>query len=112
LPAPIVVAAVDVQLARQHWEDGVRRVERARSDPAAYARLSAQVELVVVELRRRVGLTFTLAELARAYDHAERWARDVLYDARDDDDAAPVEAATVADAAFHRYARHASDYTP
>ena len=112
MPAPIVVAAVDVQLARQHWEDGARRVERARSDPAAYARLSAQVELVAAELRRRVGLKFTLTELARTYDHAEDWAREVLDDARDVDDPAPVEAATVADAAFHLYARHASDYTP
>jgi hypothetical protein len=102
---------LDVQLARQHWEDGRRRIERARSDPAAYARLSAQVELVAAELRRRVGLTFTLAELAAAYDGADDWARVVLEDAREEGEP-PAETATITDAAFHLYARGASDYTP
>lgn len=102
---------MDVQLARQHWEDGLRRIERARSDPVHYARLNAQVELVAAELRRRVGMTFTLADLARAYDRADDWARDILHDARDED-APPPDTASVADAAFHRYARGASDYTP
>ena len=102
---------MDVQLARQQWEEGRRRIERARSDRDAYERLQAQVELVAGELRRRVGQTFTLEELARAYDRAEDWAREVLDDARDDD-APPPEAATIADAAFHLYAHGASDYAP
>jgi len=100
-----------VQLARQQWEDGRKRIERLRADPETYARLSAQVELVAAELRRRVGLTYTLDELARAYDGADDWARDVLDDAREDD-APPPETATIADAAFHLYARGASDYVP
>jgi hypothetical protein len=102
---------LDVQLARQQWEDGRRRIERLRADPEAYARLAAQVELVAAELRRRVGLTYTLDELARAYDDADDWARDVLDDAREND-APPPETATIADAAFHLYARGASDYVP
>jgi hypothetical protein len=102
---------LDVQLARHQWEDGRRRIEQARSDPEAYARLTEQVELVAAELRRRVGLTYTLAELAQVYDRADDWARDVLDDARDED-APPPDTATVADAAFHLYARGASDYTP
>jgi hypothetical protein len=107
----MIGAALDVMLARQQWEEGRRRIERVRSDPVAYARLAAQVELVARELRRRVGQTFTLAELARVYDGAEEWARDVLDDARADD--APVpETATIADAAFQLYARGASDYAP
>ena len=109
--APMIGAAVDVQLARQQWEDGRRRVERARSDPAAYARLSEQVEWIAAELRRRVGLIYTLAELAEFYDRADDWARVVLEDARDED-APPPETAMVTDAAFHNYARGASDYTP
>jgi hypothetical protein len=102
---------LDVVLARQQWEDGRRRIEQMRSDPVAYARLAAQVELVASELRRRVGQTFTLAELARAYDGADDWARDVLDDAREED-APPPDTATIADAAFQLYARGASDYTP
>ena len=71
----MILPAVDVELARQQWEEGSRRVERARGDPPAYARLTAQVELVLAELRGRVGQRFTLAELAVAYDDAVEWAR-------------------------------------
>ena len=102
---------MDLELARQQWEEGRRRIERVRSDPAAYARLTAQVELVASELRRRVGQTFTLAELARAYAGADDWARDVLDDAREEE-GPPPETGTIADAAFHLYARGASDYAP
>ena len=90
---------MEVQLARQQWEDGRRRIEQLRSDAAAFRRMTAQVDLVVAELRGRVGQTFTLAELAAAYDGADDWARDVLDDAREED-APPPDTATVADAAF------------
>jgi hypothetical protein len=107
----MIGAAVDVQLARQQWEDGRRRIERARSNASAYARLNAQVELVASELRKRVGQTFTLEELAAAYDRAEDWARDLLHEARDED-APPPETPTITDAAIDRYARCARDYAP
>ena len=63
------------------------------------------------ELRRRVGGTFTLAELAAAYADAERWVRAVVADR------APVPSwprflSVVQDAAFHLYARGAIDYEP
>jgi hypothetical protein len=58
-----------------------------------------------------VGQVFTLAELAEAYDGADDWARELLDEA--DPDAPPAtEPGTVADAAFHLYARGASDYRP
>jgi len=100
----------DVELARQQWEDGNRRVEATRSDPAHYRALMSSVDLLVAGLRKRVGQTFTLEELARAYDGADDWARAIL-DA--DPEAPPTPAAgTLADAAFHLYARGASDYRP
>ena len=46
---------VEIELARQQWQDGSRRIERARSDPALYARLHSQVDVVIAELRRRIG---------------------------------------------------------
>ena len=68
--------------------DGGRRRERAAGlggrlaplqeesrDRGHAERLSRQVEVVTDELRRRVGGTFTLAELATVYADAERWAR-------------------------------------
>ena len=102
---------MEVELARQQWQDGNRRVERTRVDHARYVRLAEQVDLVVAGLRERVGQVFTLAELAAAYDAADDWARELLEEA--DPDAPPsAEPGTVADAAFHVYARGAADYRP
>jgi hypothetical protein len=102
---------VDLDLARQQWEDGNRRIEAARPDPGRYRSLSAQVDVVIAGLRERVGQVFTLDELADAYDGADEWARGLIDDA--DPEAAPAdEPGTVADAAFHLYARGAADYEP
>jgi hypothetical protein len=102
---------MDVELARQHWQDGNRRIEAARSDRPRYRELVHGVDLVVARLRQRVGQTFTLEELAAAYDGADEWVRELLDDA-DPDAPPPTEPGTVADAAFHAYARGAVDYRP
>lgn len=102
---------MDLELARQHWLDGNRRVERARDDRRRYATLVGGVDLVLDQLRKRVGQTFTLTELADAYDGADEWVRDVLDDA-DPEGPGPSEPGTVADAAFHVYSRGAADYRP
>ena len=103
---------MELDVARHQWDDGRRRIEEARrADRRRYDELVVEVDLVLAELRGRVGQTFTLAELADAYDGADGWVRDLLDDA--DPDGEPVaEAGTVADAAFHQYARGASDYRP
>jgi hypothetical protein len=102
---------VDLELARQQWHDGSRRIERARSEPSRYALLHQQVEIVVGELRRRIGQTFLLTELADLYAGVDDWARAVL-DGADPDGPPALEVATVVDAAFYVYARGASDYAP
>lgn len=102
---------VDVELARQQWQDGNRRVEAVRDDRRRYIELVGEVELVVAQLRKRVGQTFTMSELASAYDGADQWVRDLLDDA-DPEGSGPSEPGTVADAAFHLYARGAADYRP
>jgi hypothetical protein len=94
---------VELELARQQWQDGARRV-------AGNRRLLEQVDHVVAALRQRVGQVFTMQELADQYDRADDWARDVFDDAFPDDP--PAEAGTVADAAFDVYSRGASDYRP
>ena len=94
---------VDVELARQQWQDGTRRV-------AGDGRLLAQVDRVVAVLRQRVGQVFTMQELADQYDRAEDWAREVVDEAFPDEP--PAEAGTLADAAFDVYSRGASDYRP
>jgi hypothetical protein len=102
---------MDVDLARHQWQDGIRRIEGVRADRGRYADRMAQVDVLVNALRQRVGQVFTLQELAQSYDGADDWARAVLDEANPE--APPVsEAGTVADAAFHLYARGATDYRP
>jgi hypothetical protein len=107
----VILDHVDVELARQQWAAGNRRVEEARHDRRRYAVLHAQIEVVTRELRKRVGQTFTLSELSTAYDDADRWAADVI-DLADPEAPPALEPGTVADAAFHHYARGAADYRP
>ncbi len=102
---------MDIELARHQWEDGNRRIEALRADPRRYRQLLGEVELVIAELRKRVGQTFTLGELAEAYDGADDWARDAV-DLDDPDSPPPADVPAVAGAAFHQYARGATDYRP
>ena len=102
---------MEIELARQQWQDGNRRVEAARADHRRYLELTGQVETVIAVLRQRVGQIFTLAELADAYDGADVWTGEVLHGAGPDETPAR-EPGTVADAAFHLYARGATDYRP
>jgi hypothetical protein len=101
------MSAVAVENARLQWEDGHRRLNELSADRPTYERLLAQVEVLIDELNRRVGQTFTLAELAAAYDEADRWLLEVLPPG----DGA-VQLGLVEDAAFHLYARGAVDYAP
>jgi len=96
-------------LVRQEWEDGARRLEAERGDPRRYERLVAQVEVVTDELRKQVGGTYTLAELARTYGDADRWARPGVED-RAPSPGWPRDLALVLAAAFHAYQRGAVDY--
>ena len=96
---------------RQEWEEGYRRLEAAASDRQRYAQLLAELELVLDELRRRIGQTFTLDELAAAYAGADRWVQDALAE-HDPAPGWPKRLTTVQDAAFHVYSRGAVDYRP
>ena len=106
-----MITEAEVESARREWEDGYRRLhEDARQDPRP-ERLFAQVDAVAAELRRRVGGTFTLAELAAAYAGAERWSRAVVSE-RAPAPGWPRTLSLVEAAAFHEYARGAQDYEP
>jgi hypothetical protein len=101
------MSEVAVESARQQWATGHRRLADQAADRSLYLRLLDQVGVVLDELNRRVGQTFTLAELADAYRDADRWLLDVLGSGPGAADLALVE-----DAAFHVYARGAVDYSP
>jgi hypothetical protein len=101
------MSAVAVENARLQWAEGYRRLNEYASDRPLYQRLLAQVGVLTDELNRRVGQTFTLADLAAAYEDADRWLLEVLPPG-----AGAVQLGLVEDAAFHLYARGAVDYTP
>jgi hypothetical protein len=67
------------------------------------------VEIVTEELRKQVGQTFTLAELAESYRDAERWARETVQE-RAPSAGWPRDLALVLAASFHAYQRGATDY--
>lgn len=100
-----------VASARREWEEGSRRFLHETRDPARADALHRQVDAVTEELRRRVGGTFTLAELAAAYQRSEPWTREAVSE-RAPAPGWPRTLAIVGDAAFHLYARGAVDYEP
>jgi len=100
-----------VEVARQEWEEGARRLEAAREDRRRYRQLVEFLELVLDELRKRIGQTYTLAELVAAYGESDRWAREVL-DERAATPTWPRDLSVVLAAAFDAYQRGAIDYEP
>jgi hypothetical protein len=100
-----------VEAARQQWAEGNRRLESRASEREAYRRLLYQLEIATEELRKRVGETFTLAELADAYDRSDEWMREAMEERAATRDWAR-QLSVVQDAAFHLYARGATDYVP
>lgn len=91
----------------QEWEQAYRAFV---GDPELADRLGPQLEALVGELRRRVGGTFTIGELADEYARADVWARDVLSEQGVRD--WPRTLSLAEGAAFHLYARGALDYQP
>jgi hypothetical protein len=91
--------------ARLQWHEGERRLGEL---PAARRRtFDRVVERLVAELRRRLGGSFTALELVELYDRSNAWTMPIAIEV------APGEPAAweqwVADAAFNRYLRDASD---
>jgi hypothetical protein len=106
------VSSIEIVLARRQWEEGSRRLdEESRRDPRAQQSLLAALEVVVGDLRKRVGQTYSLGDLTDAYEGAENWVREAIEE-RAAFPGWPRSVTTVQDAAFHLYSRGATDYTP
>jgi hypothetical protein len=101
--------SASTESAKQEWEQAYRSVADT-PDPALEERLGRQVEAILTELRRRIGGTFTIGELADEYLRADAWARDVLSEQGTRE--WPRTLALAEGAAFHLYARGALDYDP
>jgi hypothetical protein len=88
------------------WEDGYRQMQ-ALSDPRERRLADRVVEAVRVELRRKIGPTFSAAELAELYGRGTDWCLQVAIDVAP---AAEGDAQSLADAAFWLYLRGAVDF--
>lgn len=106
-----MVTEAEVESARREWGEGHRLLHEAARGEDQPERLLGQVDAVLAELRRRVGGTFTLRELATAYAGAESWSREVVA-AHAAAPGWPRTLSLVEAAAFHEYARGAQDYEP
>jgi hypothetical protein len=89
--------------ALYQWREGERRL--AEFPELARADLERAVNAVVDELRKRLGSSFVLDELADLYGEGTDWATQLAERL-----AAGTDSATVVDAAFARYAREASNF--
>lgn len=96
-----------VDTARFAWEDGAARMAQPASPGVVRARRRI-VTAVHDELRRRVGVTFTLRELVGAYDAASSWYLDLAVRTAPREPDAWDPAVTL-DGAFADYARTATD---
>jgi len=85
------------------WREGERRL--AATPEPARADLERAAAGVVDELRKRLGSSFVLDELADMYGEGTDWATELA--ARY---GASTDAAAVVDAAYARYAREASNF--
>lgn len=89
--------AYPVRSALFQWEDGSRRLLAAEGRERAQS--ERRLGLVMDELRRRLGSTFTVEELADFYGEGASWA----------DELVGIDS-WIVDAAFGRYVREAKNY--
>ncbi len=88
------------------WEEGRRSLQALAEDPKERRRTDRIVGAIREELRRRVGSTFTAAELAEHYGQGTEWCLQLVAQV------APSvsDAQALADAAFWLHLQGASDF--
>ena len=97
----------DFENAVAQWEEGQRRLAEAPDDEQRM--LERVTQAIQSELRRRLGGAFTVDELVDLYEQGTDWTVDIAVSLAPEDPYA-WDVRTVADAAFGRYLRSATDY--
>jgi hypothetical protein len=98
---------VSFENAIYQWQRGERRL--AEASPERAQMLERVVSALVSELRRRLGGRFSAQELADLYAAGTSWCMHTAMTVAPEDPWA-WDSSVVADAAFGRYLREASDY--
>jgi hypothetical protein len=88
------------------WEEGLRAL-RAIDAPRERRQADRMVAAIQDELRRRIGPTFSAAELADLYGEGTDWCRQAATDVAPGLD---TDGQALADAAFWLYLRGATDF--
>lgn len=88
------------------WEEGMRTL-RAIEEPRERRQADRVVAAIQDELRRRIGPTFSAAELAELYGRGTDWCLQVAMDATPE---LAADSRALADAAFWLYLRGATDF--
>ena len=98
-----------LQTAVFQWEEGYKRVQATRADPARQRALAQVVAAVEDALRKRLGSRFTVGELAALYRESGDSFADVgMAAVPAAEDLTDLSAAC--DAAFYLYMREAEDF--
>jgi hypothetical protein len=92
--------------AMYQWEEGASSLA-AIDDPRERRLADRVVAAIREELRRRIGPTFTAAQLADLYGEGTDWAAQIAADVAP---AAEARSQEIADAAFWAYLRGAGDF--
>src|SRR4051794_28748116 len=98
--------AYPVENALFQWQEGLRRYQDIE-EPGRRRPADRVVGALRDELRRRLGSTFTSAELADFYGRGTDWCQQIAVEVAP---ATSGEAQTLADAAFWLYLRSAADF--
>jgi len=91
---------------RLDWQEGDRRIREL--EPALRGPCERAADRIVEELRRRLGSRFTADELALLYEGSQAWTMPLAVSVAPEVPLAWEQ--WVADAAFNRYLRDASDW--
>lgn len=97
--------AYPIDNALFQWEDGWRALRELEGDPRSRRQVGAAVEAIRGELRLRVGVTFTLGQLADLYGEGTDWCLAITHRV-----APSLDGRAVADAAFWQHRRGATDF--
>ena len=99
-----------VESALYQWEDGHRRLRELSADPRSAARANRAVEAIRDELRRRIGPTFSSAELADLYGAGTDWCLEAARWALPEG-ASDLDPQAIIDGSFYLYLRGATDWS-
>jgi hypothetical protein len=92
------------------WEEGHRRLRDLASDPRSGPSALRAVDAVRDEMRRRIGATFTAAELADLYAEGTDWCLEAARWALPME-AVDLDPQAIVDGAFYLHLPGAADYS-